>query len=313
MSTLARSLPIALALSMVAAVVHAQPARTWVSGVGNDLGQCSRTDPCRNLAAAIHKTAAGGEISILDPGGYGSVTITKSITISGDGTLGSILHTNTQGIIVNITSAADVAKRVVLRNLSFNGAGSGLNAIRFLAGNELLLENVSITGCTQKGIDVSLGDNARGTVYVQDAVIANCPTGIRATATSGFAEVILDHVRIEGATNGVELAANGRLIATESAFLGNGLTLGPGPPIQQNGVLLNASNAQASLDRCLIAFNSFVGVHAAFAGTIARISSSAFFNNSNGVAGVGTALSDGRNVFAGNGSDGNFNGGLLVK
>src|SRR3954453_15823602 len=85
---------------MASAPAHAQ-SRTWVSGVGDDLNPCSRTAPCKTFAAAISKTAAGGEIDCLDPGGYGSVTITKSTTIDCTGTFGSILAAGTNGVNVN--------------------------------------------------------------------------------------------------------------------------------------------------------------------------------------------------------------------
>ena len=81
-------------LGVAASVASAQATRTWVSGVGNDADPCSRTAPCKTFAGAIGKTLAGGEISVLDPGGYGTVTITKSITINGNGTLASILAPN---------------------------------------------------------------------------------------------------------------------------------------------------------------------------------------------------------------------------
>src|SRR5215204_7201674 len=82
-------------------LVSAQATRTWVSGVGDDVNPCSRTAPCKTFAGAISKTAAGGEISALDPGGFGAVTITKAITINGEGTLAGILSSLTNGIIVN--------------------------------------------------------------------------------------------------------------------------------------------------------------------------------------------------------------------
>src|ERR1700724_2395835 len=69
----------------------AQATRTWVSGVGDDVNPCSRTAPCKTFAGAISNTAAGGEINVLDPGGFGGVTITKAITLNGEGTLASIL------------------------------------------------------------------------------------------------------------------------------------------------------------------------------------------------------------------------------
>ena len=72
----------AMCFSLFSAPAHAQATRTWVSGVGDDANPCSRTAPCKTFAGAISKTAAGGEINCLDPGGFGAVTITKAITIS---------------------------------------------------------------------------------------------------------------------------------------------------------------------------------------------------------------------------------------
>src|SRR3954447_26301790 len=88
------------------ATMNAQATRTWVSGVGDDANPCSRTAPCKTFAGAISKTANGGEIDALDPGGFGAVTVTKSIFLDGTGTLASILNSGTQGIIVNLTTAA---------------------------------------------------------------------------------------------------------------------------------------------------------------------------------------------------------------
>src|SRR6266403_3307663 len=81
-----------------AITVNAQATRTWVSGVGDDANPCSRTAPCKTFAGAISKTAEGGEISVLDPGGFGTVTITKAITLEGTGSFGSILVSGTNGI-----------------------------------------------------------------------------------------------------------------------------------------------------------------------------------------------------------------------
>src|SRR5262245_30952985 len=92
---------VVLAVTLGASPAHAQATRTWVSGVGDDANPCSRTAPCRTFAGAISKTVAHGEISVLDPGGYGAVTITKSITLSGDGTLAGITGATVNGIIVN--------------------------------------------------------------------------------------------------------------------------------------------------------------------------------------------------------------------
>src|SRR6187402_29385 len=113
-------------VSLPTTSAHAQATRTWVSGVGDDANPCSRTAPCKTFAGAISKTAAGGEIDCLDPGGFGAVTITKSMTIDCTGVTGGPLATaGTSGIIVN----AGVNDRIVLRNMGIQGAGTGANGI----------------------------------------------------------------------------------------------------------------------------------------------------------------------------------------
>src|SRR5262245_2251002 len=108
---------IALALVLPGSA-YAQATRTWVSGVGDDANPCSRTAPCKTWAGAISKTAAGGEIDALDPGGYGALTITKSITLDGGGgQVASSVIAGTNGIVV-VAQSTDV---VILRNLRLNG------------------------------------------------------------------------------------------------------------------------------------------------------------------------------------------------
>src|SRR3989454_5432210 len=107
-------------------VAHAQASRTWVSGVGDDANPCSRTAPCKTFAGAISKTAANGEINVLDPGGFGAVTITKSISIRSDHIEAGVLVSGTNGIIVNVPAATD---RVLLEGLDIEGLGTGLNGV----------------------------------------------------------------------------------------------------------------------------------------------------------------------------------------
>src|SRR5512134_3921533 len=90
----------ALAVTASQNTVEGQATRTWVSGVGDDVNPCSRTAPCKTFAGAISKTAAGGEISVLDPGGFGAVTITKSISIVAVGTEGGV-STMAAGITIH--------------------------------------------------------------------------------------------------------------------------------------------------------------------------------------------------------------------
>src|SRR3954471_23801593 len=124
-----------------------QATRTWVSGVGDDVNPCSRTAPCKTFAGAISKTFIGGEIDALDDGGFGTVTITKSITIDGGGHLASILGSGTNGVNVNDSATATPGTIIVtLRNLSINGAGTGLIGVRMFSGAALVVEHVQIFG-----------------------------------------------------------------------------------------------------------------------------------------------------------------------
>ncbi len=139
-------------------IAHAQATRTWVSGVGDDVNPCSRTAPCKTFAGAISKTATGGEISVLDPGGYGTLTVTKAITVDGGSGCGwgSTLFSSVNGFIINITTNLATDK-VILRNLSINGAGTtlGVDGIRFLDGASLTVENVRIFNFSGDGIEVN--------------------------------------------------------------------------------------------------------------------------------------------------------------
>ena len=146
---------------LVSSAAQAQATRTWVSGVGDDVNPCSRTAPCKTYAGAISKTAAGGEISTLDPGGFGTVTITKSITIEGTKGqgYGSILACGTNGVNVNDSlTATPRTIKVKLRNLNINGcrntASPGTDGIRFVSGASLSVDDTVIDGFTDDGIEV---------------------------------------------------------------------------------------------------------------------------------------------------------------
>jgi len=173
-------------------VSFTQATRTWVSGVGDDVNPCSRTAPCKTFAGAISKTAVNGEISVLDPGGYGAVTITKSITIDGKGTQASILSSLTNGIIINAPGEV-----VTIRNLSINGAGNGINGIRIMAAKKVIIEDCTVAGFTQKGIDVNT--TAPCTVILNNVAIQNAGDAIWIANEGG--SVIINTCRFQAVTN----------------------------------------------------------------------------------------------------------------
>src|SRR5437016_1362158 len=162
------ALAIAIFTFAFASMAQAQATRTWVSGVGDDVNPCSRTAPCKTFQGAISKTAAGGEIDALDPGGFGTVTITKAITIDGRGAFGSIVASGTNGIAVN-AGANDV---VVLRGLSLNGVATGLDGVRFVTGAALHVEDCIIQGFSGLGINFA-PTAAASRVFVKNTVLNN--------------------------------------------------------------------------------------------------------------------------------------------
>lgn len=167
-------------LAIVASSAHAQSTRTWVSGVGDDANPCSRTAPCKTFAGAISKTAASGEINVLDPGGFGSVTINKAITIDGSGgSIAGISAPGTAGVLVN----AGTGDAVVLRNLDINGAGTGTNGIVFNSGKSLRIENTKIYGFNE---GIMFDPSGTSTLLIEKTdVYANSDIGLLVLPYSG--------------------------------------------------------------------------------------------------------------------------------
>jgi hypothetical protein len=279
---------------------RAQACRTWVSGVGDDLNPCSRTAPCKTFAGAISKTTEGGEISVLDPGGYGAVTITKSITIDGGTGSGwaSILGSGTNGIIVNVTANPSTAV-VILRNITINGTrhgtscGAGLNGIRYLAGNKLIVEKCTIYGFSQKGIDVNLANT--GTLVVKDTTIDDNNDGIVMTNTAGTMKADISNVKMHANLNsGLNLLSGSASISNSVISATNNVGV-----IAQGGAAINVAN-------CVVAHNN-IGLQTSGASAALRISETHVLSNATGLSNGGTTTSPGDNKFLGNTADASGN------
>jgi hypothetical protein len=239
-----------LAIFIQAPSAHAQASRTWVSGVGDDANPCSRTAPCKTFAGAISKTASGGEIDVLDPGGFGALTITKPITLDGSGgSVGSILVAGTNGIVVSAGSGA-----VILRNLSINGVGSGLDGIKYLSGSSLMVENCEIFGFTQNGIEVASSAGVNNIVVQNTTTYNNTQGGIQIKPTAGSVNVAV-----------IQSQAN------KNSF-GIGIdTTGGGTALMQ-------------IDRSTASENAANGLQVAGTNAVAEINLSTFSFNGNGVS-----------------------------
>jgi hypothetical protein len=234
---------------LVTVIADAQATRTWVSGVGDDVNPCSRTAPCKTFAGAISKTAGGGEINCLDPGGFGAVTITKSITIDCEDTQGSILASGTNGVVINITADTDAKKAVRIRGISINGAGgsnsggTGVNGIRILAANSLSVEDVVIDSFGQNGISVECAAQ----VAVRNSSIRATQTGVNALAAGS--DVIVTGSSITFSTTGISSATSGMIRIGESTIAYNKTGLsGPGKIFSfgDNVIDGNGSNGAAT-------------------------------------------------------------------
>jgi hypothetical protein len=281
---------------LCSSVARAQACRTWVSAVGDDLNPCSRTAPCKTFAGAISKTAEGGEIDVLDPGGYGAVTINKSITINGGTGSGwaSILASGVNGVIVNVTTNPTTAV-VILRNISILGTrhgtscGAGLNGIRYLAGSKLIVEDCTIYGFSQKGIDVNLATT--GTLVVKDSTLDDNNDGIVMTNTTGTMKADITNVKMHDNVNsGLNLLSGSASISNSDVSTTNNVAI-----IAQGGAAINVAN-------CIVAHNS-IGLQTSGASASLRISESHILNNATGLSNGGTTTSTQNNKFLGNTAD----------
>ena len=246
------ALAIAAAALGWAAPASAQATRTWVSGVGDDVNPCSRTAPCKTFAGAISKTAAGGEINCLDPGGFGAVTITKAMTINCLYTEGGMLAGG-NGITVN-AGAGDV---VYLRGLDIFGVSPPSQGVRILNAAAVHIEDSVIRRFNAiNSFGVSFQPSGTTQLFISDTTIAengNGATGggilVQPTG-AGVARVVLRNVRLHNnANNQLRLDATGgsgtgnRVVIADSQLAGgtNGISVQAAPGTPSSQVLLQDS------------------------------------------------------------------------
>jgi Right handed beta helix region len=206
---------------LASAPANAQATRTWVSGVGDDANPCSRTAPCKTFAGSISKTAAGGEINCIDPGGFGALTITKAITISCEGLTAGVLVAGTNGFTVS----AGVNDVVVLKGLDFEGVGSGIVGIQFNSGASLTVVNCTIRNFTSLGIGFNPTGNAA--LLVLDSLVTNNGTassggGIQVFPSgAGTAKALLNHVSVQRNFDGIAALGTSNLQIDNSTVSSN--------------------------------------------------------------------------------------------
>jgi hypothetical protein len=292
----ARSILLTAACLVVSTPAFAQATRTWVSGSsGNDANPCSRTAPCQTFAGAYNKTAAGGEINVIDAGGFGSVTIAKNITIDGLGPMSSILAVNFNGITVN---GAGIV--VNLRNLTINGGGGTIgNGIRIIDAaavniDNVVIENFAGTGTNGRGVAIETSA-ANVRVDIQDARFANLTNfGVHSNPTAGNVILSIDEASfVRGGTTAIQLRQLTNATIDEVTVTGHN----PGA-----AVALELGTVNAHITDSLFTDNAF-GVFAGNGGApVARISGTTITRSATAALGLsgGTIVSYGNNPIRGN-------------
>jgi hypothetical protein len=277
--------------------------RTWVSGVGDDANPCSRTAPCKTFAGAISKTAVRGEIDTIDPGGFGAVTITKSITIDGGlgPGLGSILASGTTGVIINATTS-DI---VTLRNLSINGGTTGLTGIRILSAGTVIIENCAIfnfrgTGTADAGRGIRDARTGGGRLFVSNSMIWDNGDGaivISAPAGSPRITATLSNVRLLGNRDGLVATSGATVMVNDSVISTNS---GVGVSAQEPAGTVG--DTEVNLEACVVSYNN-IGVTVQTGTPTIRLSNTTVTGNATGIFVVGGSVRTfGTNRVAGNGS-----------
>ena len=292
-------LGIAIFMVAFASIAQAQASRTWVSGVGDDANPCSRTAPCKTWAGAISKTAPCGEIDALDPGGFGAVTITKSITLDGSGTFASILASLVNGIIINV-AATDV---VTIRGLSINGFCNGISGIKI---TNTMPKAVNVEDCvifrfsTGRGIDWATNAGTLGRLNVRNTVVRdNTGDAVGLSTSAGQVKATFTNCSFLGSANGVHAMANSRATGDHCQFSGN----------SSNGVLADNTGGAIGVMRASnsqINNNGTNGVNGLNGGVVEINNDDIYNNGGNGAlpSAGGVVQTFGNNRIQANGTDG---------
>ncbi|HEX8102383.1 MAG TPA: right-handed parallel beta-helix repeat-containing protein [Solirubrobacteraceae bacterium] len=279
-----------LLLVALPATASAQATRTWVSGVGDDANPCSRTAPCKTWAGAQPKTATGGEINAIDTGGFGTITITKSLTLDGNGTQATTTACGTQGVLVNAPTNAKVALRDFRINGCRDSANPGLNGVRVLSAGVVRIDNLRVYGFSNAGFALE-PSHLKARVMIQDTSIHdNGAYGIFARPSTG------GNLRTSVVNTSIDDNGNG--ILSSSAY-------GPSKVRVFDSVI--SESAQST-------FVGF-GLWSAGADSSVRVGDSRIVGNLKGLhqSDSGTMLSYGGNIVDDNNVDGTFTGSVLRK
>jgi hypothetical protein len=286
----------ALLLSCAVTLASSAYAQTWVSAsVGSDSNTCTRSAPCKTFARAVSETPAWGQVSVLDPGDYGSVTITQPMTIDGGGLASNVATTGTA-----ITVSAASGAVVQLRNLSLHGDGASAG-INFTGGGQLVVEHVKINGFGGWCMNVGLTGSGASDVVIKDTSIDNCSTGGISMYASGPLTAEITNTHVHYANQGLS-PSNGYITVSGSSF--------SSPTIGGSGSGIITSTAGFGTPPIIMVDNCEIsgwgtGVLVNSGGTV-QLSRSTLSNNSTALFASGALISNGNNSFLNNSTMGAF-------
>lgn len=263
--------------------------RTFVSTKGVDTNTCGPADPCRTISRALVETSAGGEVVVLDSGGYGPFTIDKSVTVTAVGVYAGV--TASSGTAINVN--AGPAARVILRGLTLNGFGGGIGLAASSVG-QLYVDELKVRNFTGAGISLAL--SASASVFVSDTTVSGSGNGgLFMQTTGGTLEASVSNSRFERNAQTGLLAGAGTQVTVRDSLS------------TDNDFGFSADGGTLNLERSVVANNTDLGLISCNGGTL-RASETMVTGNGTGVVAcpTGTAISFGNNRVHGNTNNGGF-------
>ncbi|MBL8650393.1 MAG: right-handed parallel beta-helix repeat-containing protein [Sphingopyxis sp.] len=296
----------------LATPASAQATRTWISGVGDDANPCSRTAPCKTFAGAISKTAAGGEINCLDPGGFGAVTITKAISLICEGELNGILASGGNGINIS----AGVNDVVLLSGFDLQGFGAGVNGVRFNTGAGLHIRNSVIRGFRGGGFGINFQSTTtsgssltlENVTIIDNGAASGVTGGVQVQPGAGVAvNLLIANTKIaDNNRGGIRIDASAAGSSVKGAISGSEIV------DSQIGVYARSApgggTVNVTLTDSVVSGNGSTGVMSEDALATVNASGNTITQNGNGVRSLtgGNLVTFGDNVVVGNNNNGSF-------
>jgi hypothetical protein len=257
----ARSFVASAALTLAfAAGAAAQNNRSFVATTGSDTNSCTASAFCRTFTRALAVTNSGGEIIVVDSGGYGPATISQPVTISANGIVASITQSTSGQDGLTINTSGNVA----LLGLSFHGQATGQTGILVQNVGTLFLYDVSVENFTENGLQVNAGtitvessafrlngfdgiSIGSGRTFVHNTTMTENSTAFLIT---GGAAVVVDSSASNNNGNGFQVglggSGGGTLDLIRSESVSNGAT----------GVSAGTATSTIRMSYCIIAENS---------------------------------------------------------